>query len=93
MAEVALQLISRCRVTSISSRVGGGMLGCSWAADSRYGGVTNRKRETLRDATPGGKTEDVDDCGGCIFELAETVAKRSLRRTRIQLDITGRTEL
>ena len=51
------------------------------------------QKEDRREATPGGKPEEVDDCGGCKFVLAETVARRSLRRIRTQLDSTGKIAL
>jgi len=42
----------------------------------------------------GGKTDEVDDWGTWrLFELAETVARRSLRRIRTQPDRTGRMAL
>lgn len=53
--------------------------------------VCFERQFNLRDATPGGNTADVVDCGALV--PAETVAKRSLSRTRTQPDNTGNTEL
>ena len=48
----------------------------------------------IRDATPGGKTDDVDDWGTCCCPVpADTVASRSFSKTSTHPDRTGNTEL
>jgi hypothetical protein len=65
IAETAFEGISRCRITSNSSKVGEGTLGGSWAADSMSDlGHYLYVIAYLREVTPGGNTEDVVDGGG-----------------------------
>ena len=45
-----------------------------------------------REETPGGNTDEVEECGGGAPDPAETVANKSFRRTRTQPERTGRTE-
>jgi hypothetical protein len=47
----------------------------------------------LRDATPGGNTEEVVDWGGWAFVVAETVANNNFSSTKTQADSMGKTEL
>lgn len=51
------------------------------------------ERVNLRDETPGGKTEDVDDWGGCVLVVADTVARSSLSRTSTHPEKNGRIAL
>jgi hypothetical protein len=91
MADTALDVISRWRMMSVSSSVGGGAGGCSGAEDVRQ---LSRQIEVvhLRGETPGGKPFPVADDGGLPPVAAETVAKSSLRTTNTQADITGNME-
>ncbi len=86
IADTALEVISRCRVTSSSSRVGvgGGMGGsCAMCLLVKEGAA---KGNNLREATPG---NIVAAWGSGMFVPAVTVANSSLRQTRTQPDSTG----
>lgn len=59
-----------------------------------FSAISSRKINWYsREATPGGNTFDADDCGGCIFVLADTVASSNFNSTSTQPDNTGRTAL
>ena len=100
IAETAFDVISRCRMTSMSSRAVGGGGGCSSAGQRlRHCISTNfarsgirEVRNPLRDDTPGGMPAAAADCGALPAD-AVTVASSSFRRTSTHPERTGRTEL
>ena len=96
MAETALDVISRCRVTSVSSSVAGFAGGGSSAArggdDVSYSGkVAGECAFGSRETTPGGNPAAA--VGGGPPGLGETVARSSFSSTSTHPERTGSTAL